>query len=198
MTALPATPAEYWDKFKPYRGEGQQPAPPVEHFDWTPYPGHGPGAEVLDAPETALDLGPGDGVELVYLARNYGTKVIGVDFSSVQTARASHWWHDEPGVSFEHAEACAFPSLHETSYDAVYSVWGAVWFTDPEQLLPLVLKRLAPGGVFAFSHAAPGEGTYGPQPMGGQWLEGRDDLVVTCWQYPPQMWEGACSRGMAL
>ena len=30
-----------------------------------------------------------------------------------------------------------------------------MWFTDPERLFPSVAQRLAPGGVFAFSHREP-------------------------------------------
>ncbi|MFD4830875.1 class I SAM-dependent methyltransferase [Streptomyces uncialis] len=194
MTALPVTPAEYWDRYKPHRGEGEQPAPAVERFCWTPYPGHGPGTEVLGAPRTALELGPGDGVDLVYLARHHGVHGTGVDSSAVQAERARRWWREEPGVSFEHAEVCAFLSRCDMSYDAVYSVWGAVWFTDPEQLIPLVLERLSPGGMFAFSHAAPDGSVYGPQRMGGRWLEDRDDLVVTRWQYPPRAWVDMLQR----
>lgn len=32
-------------------------------------------------------------------------------------------------------------------------------FTDPERLFPLVAKRLAPGGVFAYSQDEPVPGT---------------------------------------
>ncbi len=64
---------------------------------------------------------------------------------------------------------------------------GAAWFTDPELLLPLVAKRLMPGGVFAFARTEAAEDAYGPRAMGGKWLEGRDEeLTVTRRQYPPQ------------
>ncbi|GGV13941.1 hypothetical protein [Streptomyces spectabilis] len=44
---------------------------------------------------------------------------------------------------------------------------GAVWFTDPDRLLPLIARRLAPGGVLAFAHAEPTGETYGPQSLRG-------------------------------
>lgn len=44
-------------------------------------------------------------------------------------------------------------------------MWGAVWFTDLDDLIPLIAKRLNPGGVLAFSHAEAIEGYYGPQAM---------------------------------
>lgn len=66
-------------------------------------------------------------------------------------------------------------------------MWGAVWFTASERLLPLVAARLAPGGTFAFSQAEPTSDAYGPQPMRGKWLEGRErELTVPRRQYPPE------------
>lgn len=188
------TPAEYWDRYKPYKGDGTQPAPPAERFDWTQYPGHGPGAEFLGRPRRALELGPAEGKEAAYLARR-GVEVTGVDFSPVQVARARAWWKDTPGLSFVQAEACAYLSSCSVVYDAVYSVWGAVWFTDPEELLPRVLERLSTGGAFAFSHAEPVAGSYGPQRMRGKWLEGREgELTVRRWQYAPDMWADLLKR----
>ncbi|GAA3003364.1 hypothetical protein GCM10010519_39290 [Streptomyces lactacystinicus] len=55
---------------------------------------------------------------------------------------------------------------HRTeTYDAVFSIFGAVWFTDPERLLPLIATRLNPGGVLVFSHPPAIPGAYGPQGM---------------------------------
>ncbi|MFT9789126.1 hypothetical protein ACMZ5E_23250 [Streptomyces rhizosphaericola] len=81
MPAEPRTPAQHWDTYKPYRGEGEQPAPVADRFEWTQYPGHGPGAEVLGHPRRALDLGPAEGREAVFLARQ-GVATTGVDLSA--------------------------------------------------------------------------------------------------------------------
>jgi hypothetical protein len=70
-----------------------------------------------------------------------------------------------------------------------------VWFTDPEDLFPLVAKRLASGGVFAFSHREPIVGQYGAQKLGGKWLEGREtELAVYRWQYSAQQWADIFKR----
>lgn len=194
MSHAPMTPAEYWDKYKPDKGQGAQQAPQVDRFDWTQYPGHGPGAEVLGYPRRALELGPGEGKEAAHLAHQ-GVEVVGVDFSPVQIERARVWWKDTPGLSFVQGEACAHLASTSAEYDAIYSVWGAVWFTDPEDLFPYVLKRLAPGGVFVFSQAELVAGSYGPQLMRGKWLEGRErELTVLRWQFSSEMWADILKR----
>ena len=187
MPHAPLSPAEYWDLYKPHKGEGEQPRPDTSRFEWTQYEGHGPGAELLGMPLRALDLGPAEGRKAAHLAGR-GVAVTGVDLSAVQVARARRLWAGTQGLEFLHGGACEFLESTAVEYGAVYSVWGAVWFTDPEELLPLVAKCLAPGGVFAFSQAEPGS-SYGPQEMGGKWLEGRQkELTVLRWQYPPQVW----------
>ncbi|MFJ8077006.1 class I SAM-dependent methyltransferase [Streptomyces sp. NPDC096176] len=194
MPPLPSTAIEYWDTYMPHRGQGEQPVPMVDRFEWTQYPGHGPGAEVLGNPGRALDLGPAEGKEVVFLARQ-GVDVTGVDFSPVQVARARAWWNDEPLTRFVQSDVCNFLAADSDLFDAIYSVWGAVWFTDPEELFPLVAKRLAPGGVFAFSQAEPSAGAYGPQPMRGKWLEGRGrELTVMRWQYTTDAWTDLLKR----
>jgi SAM-dependent methyltransferase len=193
-SAAPQTAAEYWDKYKPFRGEGAEPRPAAERFDWTGIKDNGPGAELLGSPSTVLDLGPAEGENAAFLTRS-GAKVTGVDFSPVQVARARAFWEGLPGLEFIHAEACAFLDDDLRTWDAIYSTWGAVWFTDPEHLFPQVAKRLAPGGVFAFSHREPVTGQYGAQQMGGKWLEGREkELQVYRWQYSADQWADILKR----
>ncbi|MET8824810.1 class I SAM-dependent methyltransferase [Streptomyces sp. NPDC004610] len=193
-SAAPTTAAEYWDKYKPHRGQGPQPRPAATRFEWTGTPGHGPGAELLGSPAAALDLGPAEGENAAFLART-GVAVTAVDFSPAQVARARAFWADVEGLEFVHADACAFLDGDARLWNTVYSTWGAVWFTDPEDLLPLVAQRLAPGGVFAFSHREPVAGQYGAQPMGGKWLEDREtELTVYRWQYTAEQWSDILKR----
>ncbi|MEU3740018.1 class I SAM-dependent methyltransferase [Streptomyces sp. NPDC032198] len=141
-----------------------------------------------------LDLGPARGREASYLARQ-GTEVTGVDLSRLQVERARAWWSAEPRLRFVQSDACDFLREDDTAYHAIYSVWGAVWFTDPDALLPLIAGRLAPGGILALSHAEPANGAYGPQAMGGKYLEGRrNELTVLRWQYPPRSWHDLLKR----
>ncbi|WP_030892621.1 class I SAM-dependent methyltransferase [Streptomyces sp. NRRL F-5053] len=61
-------------------------------FNWTQYPDHGPGSEVLDLPTEGngrvLDLGCGKGGNAAHLAGS-GHRVTGVDLSGVQLSAAA-------------------------------------------------------------------------------------------------------------
>ncbi|MEU5434999.1 class I SAM-dependent methyltransferase [Streptomyces sp. NPDC020719] len=189
----------YWDDYARPKGSAgsadpvssgasQASATSVDRgFGWTQYEGHGPGEELLGQPQTALELGCGKGNELAYLARK-GVEATGVDLSGVQCEAARARWADVPGLRFQQADACAFLEQAGARWDAVYSIWGAVWFLDPERLLPLVRARLTPGGVLVFSQAPPVEGCYGPQGMYGRGFRG-ESLPVQRWAYTPAMWE---------
>jgi SAM-dependent methyltransferase len=139
-----------------------------------------------------LELGSAEGKEAVYLARS-GVDVTALDFSAGQIARARGWWDSTPGLTFVQAEACDYLSKSEATYDAIFSIWGALWFTDPDTLVPLLAPRLHPGGIFAFSQAEPIEGYYGPQPIYGNGLAGRK-LTVLRWSYSPEWWADILKR----
>lgn len=90
-------------------------------------------------------------------------------------------------------EACSYLRNTDEAYDTVFSIWGAVWFTDPEELFPLVAKRLRPGGVFAFSHGETPQHLCGRHPMYGKGPEGKE-MTVDCWCYPPEVWADCAHR----
>lgn len=159
-------------------------------FNWTQYEDHGPGAELLGLPAggRVLDLGCGKGGNAAHLA-SLGMSAVGIDVSPVQLRAAKERWGDTPGLELRRAEAIAFLQEGGDDFDAVYSVYGAVWFTAPALLLPLVRERLRPGGALVFSQRPPVEGCYGCQasyiPRGPE----EDPLVVKRWDYEPAMWE---------
>lgn len=118
-----------------------------------------------------------------------------MDLSPVQVARAQRWWADVPRLSFVQADAAEFLAAGTETFDAVYSAWGAAWYSDPHKLLPLVAKRLAPGGVFALSQAEPDSDIHGPQRLQGEWLDGREnELSLWRWQYSRQAWKALLQR----
>ena len=190
MPRVSQTIEQYWDAYKPSR-DSNAPAPAADVFEWTQH-GHGPGAEWLGRPGTALELGAAECKEAVHLAR-LGVHVTVLDFSAAQVERARSWWCGTPGLDIVQAEACAFLAATDLRWDAIYSVWGAAWFTDPEELFPLVRRHLTPGGVFAFAHAEPLEGHYGVEGMYGNGFNGRK-LTVLRWSHSPEQWSDLLKR----
>lgn len=163
-------------------------------FNWTQYSDHGPGAELLGLPPggRVLDLGCGKGGNAAHLAR-LGMDAVGVDVSGAQLQAAEERWGGMPGLTLIRADAVSY--LRDAApFDAVYSVYGAVWFTDPAVLLPAVREQLRPGGTLVFSQRPAIEGCYGCQasyiPRGAD----EDPLVVKRWDYEPQVWEQLLGR----
>ena len=175
---------EVWDA---YTERDTQDAIGEPALDWTQYPGHGPGVEVLGDPSAVLELGCGVGRALAYLAQQ-GVKARGVDLSpdAVEVARG-RWGH--LGVDVVCADAVEYLTDDADTYDAVYSTFGAVWFTHPAKLLPLIRERLNPGGLLVFSHAPAIPGAYGPQGMQRGPLDG-PQRYIRRYDYPPERWHG--------
>ncbi|MFF3751072.1 class I SAM-dependent methyltransferase [Streptomyces sp. NPDC002018] len=160
-------------------------------FGWTQYAGHGPGPELLGDPGSVLEIGCGTGRALAHLARR-GIDARGVDLSPVMVKKSTARWSGT-GAVFVCGEVLEYLSGHEDLYDAVYSVFGAAWFTDPGRLLPLVRRRLKPGGVFVFSQPPAIPGAYGPQGMYKGGFAGKA-LFTYRYSYRPAVWERLLTR----
>jgi SAM-dependent methyltransferase len=102
-----------------------------------------------------LELGSGSGSNLAHLV-TLGATGLGVDLAPTRERVARERWGDLPGLEFRTAEATAFLKGTDETFDVVLSIFGAVWFVDPDTLLPLIRSRMAPGGILAFSHLPPG------------------------------------------
>ncbi|MEV0850617.1 class I SAM-dependent methyltransferase [Streptomyces sp. NPDC049954] len=159
-------------------------------FNWTQYPDHGPGVELLNLTkgDTVLDLGCGKGGNIAHLA-TLGTQSTGIDISPAQLDAAGTRWNDTPGLTLTQAEAHTFLRGTEERWNAVYSVFGVMWFTDPAVTLPLVRERLHPGGVLAFSQRPPTPDCYGCQASYIPRGDDEDPLVVKRWDYEPETWQ---------
>ncbi|MFI9555365.1 class I SAM-dependent methyltransferase [Nonomuraea endophytica] len=155
-------------------------------FGWTQYEGHGPGAELLGEPASTLELGFGRGHAVAALAIK-GIDATGIDLSPVQVAAAQAQWGHLPNAHFVQADVLEHVAATDQRWDAIYSIFGAFWFTDPEQLLPLIRQRLAPGGRFVFSQAPAVPGSYGIQGMYGAGFCGPQTWVYR-WAYEPSDW----------
>ncbi|WP_327596121.1 class I SAM-dependent methyltransferase [Streptomyces chartreusis] len=92
-----------------------------------------------------LDLGCEKGGNAVHLA-SLGMHAVGVDVSPAQLRAAGQRWGEMPGLELHHTEAIIYLQSGGEPFDAAYSVYGAVWFTDPGLLLPVLRERLRPGG----------------------------------------------------
>lgn len=190
MNGAAVTETKAWDTYseqKPQR-RATNAAGETTWFNWTQYPDHGPGAEVLgiNAGSAVLDLGCGKGGNLAHVAA-LGSWAVGVDISMAQIKAAGARWPDTK-MTLHQAEAARFLDESGEDFDAVFSVFGAVWFTDPAVLLPAIRRRLRPGGVLAFSQRPPIEGCYGCQASYINRSEDEDPLVVKRWDYEPDRW----------
>ncbi|GAB1327698.1 class I SAM-dependent methyltransferase [Streptomyces sennicomposti] len=132
-------------------------------LNWTQYTDHGPDETVLGpvAGRRVLELGSGSGSNLAHLVA-LGATGVGVDVAPTRETVARERWGDLPGLEFRTAEATAFLNETDETFDVVLSIFGAVWFVDPDTLLPLIRSRMVPGGILAFSHLPPG--SQGPKP----------------------------------
>ncbi|MGW1795510.1 class I SAM-dependent methyltransferase [Streptomyces sp. NPDC001984] len=160
-------------------------------FCWTQYTGHGPGPELLGAPESVLEVGCGTGRALAHLARQ-GVKATGVDLSPRMVQLAAEKWAPL-GVRIEQGEILDWLATGEGRYDAVYSIFGAAWFTDPSRLFPLVREHLVPDGMFVFSQPPAIPGAYGAQGMYKGGFAGKA-MFTYRYSYRPAVWERLLTR----
>ncbi|KUN03958.1 methyltransferase type 11 [Streptomyces yokosukanensis] len=176
------TETELWDAFA--ESAFKDDAEPS--FCWTQYAGHGPGPELLGAPDSVLEIGCGTGRALAHLAQQ-GIKATGVDLSPRMVERAGEKWAPL-GVRIERGEVLDWLAADEGRYDAVYSIFGAAWFTDPSRLFPFVREHLNEGGTFVFSQPPAIPGAYGPQGMYKGGFAGKA-MFTYRYSYKPAVWE---------
>lgn len=146
-------------------------------LNWTQYADHGPDESILGevADRTVVELGSGSGSNLAHLA-TLGANCTGVDIAPSRTALAARTWGHLPNLRFVTADAVEYLVNSTASLDVVYSIFGAVWFTDPKILLPLVRTKMNRGGIFAFSQ----------EPFTAKHADA--NRVITKWQYSTEQW----------
>jgi SAM-dependent methyltransferase len=135
-------------------------SPPARprRFQWSQQRDVGPGIELLGALAGArvAELGCGPGDNLAHMASHGVVEAVGVDLAYSQIARARARWGHLPNTSFHVADARTYLAGPCGTFDICYSVFGAIEFCPPEQLIPLATNRLPQGGrlVFSVSHPA--------------------------------------------
>jgi ubiquinone/menaquinone biosynthesis C-methylase UbiE len=103
--------------------------------------------------ERVLDVGCGFGSTSIEIARRVGASgsVLGVDISAPMLERARQIAReaDIRNVSFEQADAQT-AELPERAFDALYSRFGVMFFSDPEAAFSNLKRALRPGARLTF------------------------------------------------
>ncbi|AUH45159.1 class I SAM-dependent methyltransferase [Streptomyces sp. CMB-StM0423] len=150
------TTPDLWHHYGRVRAERDRAVP--DTFRWTWSGDGGPGAEILGEVTglRAGDLGAGPARQAAYLAsRHRPARVDAIDASPAQHALASSLYaYLAPRLRLVHADAATHLRRTPDTYDVLYSVFGAVDFTDPRALLPAAATALRPGGRLVFSTLA--------------------------------------------
>ncbi|MBL1081761.1 class I SAM-dependent methyltransferase [Streptomyces actinomycinicus] len=152
MTAI----RDLWYHYGRSRAATDRAVPEAFYWIWTQ--DSGPGAELLGelSGRCVGDLGAGAARHAAYLAtRHQPAQVVAVDGSPAQYAMATDLYgHLAPRLRIVASDAVTHLRAMAATYDVLYSVFGAVDFTDPRTLLPAAAAALRPGGRLVFSTLA--------------------------------------------
>lgn len=155
-SATPAAPADLWQHYGAPSPAGTPRSVDARmYWDW--YQRTGPGAEILGdvAGRTVTELGAGAGRQAAHVAgRTAAARVLAIDSSPAQHAKARALYGHVPGLEFIEADAEDYLQRQPRSADVLYSLFGAVDFTDPRTTLPAAASALRPGGRLVFSTLA--------------------------------------------
>ncbi|WP_260608954.1 class I SAM-dependent methyltransferase [Streptomyces sp. WAC 01325] len=153
---MTTTTPDLWHHYGRTRAATDRDVP--DSFYWTWEQDSGPGTEVLGDVDGVRvgDLGSGSARHAAHVAtRHRPAQVIAVDSSPAQTEMATRLFgHLAPRLQIVGSDVVDHLHAMESSYDVLYSVFGAVDFTDPRQLLPAAAVALRPGGRLVFSTLA--------------------------------------------
>lgn len=118
---------------------------------WTPWPGVGPGYEVLGdlTGRNLVELGCGRGDNAAAFAAT-AASVTAVDVDSNKITEATQRWAAIPRLRLVHADARSYLATTEQQPDVVVSIFGALSLAGPDLLDPIA-RQLSPGGTLAVS-----------------------------------------------
>ncbi|CAL9337884.1 class I SAM-dependent methyltransferase [Streptomyces pilosus] len=156
MRQVTTTTTDLWHHYGRNRATTDRTVP--AEFCWSWSQNSGPGAEVLGDLSGRIvgDLGAGAARHAAHLATEHQPfRVIAVDASPAQYAMATDLFgHLAPRLHIVSSDVLDHLQTMVRSYDVLYSVFGAVDFTDPRELLPAMSAALQPGGRLVFSTLA--------------------------------------------
>lgn len=189
------TTTDLWHYYGRVRAATDRAVP--ETFSWVWNQDGGPGPEVM-GDLTGLhvaELGCGAARSAAHLAVHHRVaRVDAVDASAAQHAMATGLYgHLAPRLHLVHSDAVSHMRASPAAYDVLYSVFGAVDFTDPHQLLPAAARALRPGGrlVFAtlghYRGGAPAEADAVPAEVPAKRPDG-EPATMRRWVLQEQVW----------
>ncbi|KQX77065.1 class I SAM-dependent methyltransferase [Streptomyces sp. NPDC002962] len=148
--------ADLWHHYGRPRHTTDRAVPSGFHWSWGQ--ASGPGAEILGdlTGRCVGDLGAGAARQAAHLAvHHHPARVVAVDASPAQHAMAGDLYgHLTPQLHLALCDVPAHLRASPDTYDVLYSVFGAVDFTEPRELLPAAVRALRPGGRLVFSTLA--------------------------------------------
>ncbi|MGW1271561.1 class I SAM-dependent methyltransferase [Streptomyces sp. NPDC002491] len=148
--------ADLWHHYGRARAASDRAVPAA--FSWNWGQNGGPGAEVLGelTGRRAGDVGAGTARHAAHLAIHHRpASVTAVDASPAQHAMATDLYaHLAPRLRIVASDAASHLQAMTSAYDVLYTVFGAVDFTDPRDLLPSAAVALTPGGRLVFATLA--------------------------------------------
>ncbi|MFI2077526.1 class I SAM-dependent methyltransferase [Streptomyces triculaminicus] len=171
-------------------GAGPPQAAVPEVIEWTCWPGHGPGSAFLGAltGRRVAELGCGTGEHTAYAAACGARLAIGVDVAGARLQQARARFGVLPAVVWKTGDAAevlaALPRL-----DVCFSIYGALWYSDPAHLLPVIHSRLKPGGILAFTVNAPCPGELPGRRVDNLTLSTGARLPVVHYSYDADTWQ---------
>ncbi|MFE4913782.1 methyltransferase domain-containing protein [Streptomyces sp. NPDC056652] len=150
---MTTTTTDLWYHYGRSRAQRDRAVPESFHWIWSQ--DAGPGAEVLGDLSGLVvgDLGAGAARHAAHLATHHmPARVVAVDASPAQCVMATELYgHIVPRLHIVQSDVVPHLHMMADTYDVLYSVFGAVDFTDPCDLLPAAAVALRPGGRLVFS-----------------------------------------------
>ncbi|MGW0531126.1 class I SAM-dependent methyltransferase [Streptomyces sp. NPDC003032] len=168
---------------------GQDVGTVPERMEWTCRPGRGPGSEFLGdlAGLRVVELGCGTGEHIAYAAAHGARLAVGVDVAEQRIAQARARFDHLPALLWRVGDA-AQELVELPRLDVCFSIYGALWYADPAQLLPVIHNRLRPGGLLAFSVNGPRTGELSGRRVDNLTLNSRVRLPVVHYSYDADAW----------
>jgi SAM-dependent methyltransferase len=156
MVRVTTSTADLWHHYGRARSTSDRTVPDTFYWSWGQ--DAGPGPEVLGdlTGRWVGDLGAGAARHAAHLAIHHQpARVVAVDASPAQHAMATDLYaHLAPCLRIVQSGAVPHLQAMTGAYDVLYSVFGAVDFTDPRELLPAAAAALKPSGRLVFATLA--------------------------------------------